>query len=272
MHDSTTWLNEQEKLSCLNACSEMIDTQAHNSDVLLVGGEAYCDHGEKVNAAMAQLYAQIAHKIREGEVRFLYANTNLTYANKTNLLNLFAAFDGIEDSLKFTTSYDLNGRFNSEKKQLFLQNLRFINDEYPKINTVVNTIVTRAVADAVLGKQKYDTHWLMKEFPNTVKYVNLIPYIPIKGDESLDVKFSEMVKVLEIANEKHPGYLKNYAVNLDLNQAKALYEYHADVGFVERTAPTLPCGHNENFKRVNRANECFVCKLMAYCRDNASRL
>ena len=324
--DKTTHLNEAQKLECIKQCSQMIDAKGTNCDILIVGGEVYCDHGQKVNEALAQLYKKVADKIRSGEVRFLYANTNLTYSNRSNLLNLLEAFKGIEDSLKFTTSYDLSGRFNRQTKdemdkvcaplnreQLFFDNLAFINDNYPKVNTVVNTIITRAVADAVMGKratdkiqkdkvanttgavsqesagrsatnvvskkgtdrqdvQKYDPLWLMDKYPNTVAWVNLIPYIPIKGDTSLDVKYSETVKVLEVANKKEPGYFRRYVESLDQNQDKLLYEYHSDEGLVEKTADTKPCGHNENFSLINRADECYLCKLKEYYIDNQERL
>ena len=286
--DKTTHLNEKQKLECIKKCFQMVDEKGTDCDILIVGGEVYCDHGQKVNEALGKLYRKVADKIRSGEVRFLYANTNLTYSDRSNLLNLLEAFEGIEDSLKFTTSYDLDGRFNRQTKdeqakicaplnreQLFFDNLAFINENYPKVNTVVNTIITRAVADAVMGKngaEKYDPLWLMDKYPNTVAWVNLIPYIPIKGDTSLDVKYSETVKVLEVANKKEPGYFRRYVESLDQNQDKLLYEYHSDEGLVEKTADTKPCGHNENFSLINRADECYLCRLKEYYIDNQERL
>ena len=286
-NDKTTWLNEDQKLDAVEKCSQMIDAKQEVCDILLVGGEVYSDQGEKVNEALNRLYVQIADRIKAGKARFLYANTNLTYADRTNLVNLLDAFEGIEDNLRFTTSYDLDGRFNrlnesemktgcakADREGLFLDNLRFINDEYPKIRTVVNTIITGAVADATLrgndGK-KYDPLWFMDEFPNTVHWVNLIPYIPIKGDNSLDVKFSETLMVLETANKKLPGYLRTYIEQLDYNQDKELQEYHSDTGFIERTAPTMPCGHNENFSMVNRSGECYICRLKEFYQANRER-
>lgn len=286
--DKTTWLNEEQKLDSIAKCSKMIDQKEEECDILIVGGEVYADQGEKVNAALNDLYVQIAERIKAEKVRFLYANTNLTYPDRTNLVNLLNAFEGIEDNLRFTTSYDLDGRFNrlnesemktgcakADRKEMFLDNLRFINDEYPKIRTVVNTIITRAVVDATLyakDGEKYDPLWFMDEFSNTVYWVNLIPYIPIKGDTSLDVRFSETVKVLDEANKKSPGYLLNYIQQLDFNQDKELHEYHSDRGYIENTAKTLPCGHNENFSMVNRSGECYICRLKEYYVANQDRL
>lgn len=288
-HDETTWLNEQQMLTCIDECSKMIDDNEEVCDILLVGGEVFGDLGQKVNERLKALYGQIVEKINEGKVRFLYANTNLTYSSRTNLVNLLESFSGLEEKLKFTTSFDLDGRFNRlneqelqatssgiactplNRKEMFLNNIGFINDNFPKINTVVNTIVTKAVFDAVI-KEDYDPFWLMKEYPSTVVYVNLIPYIPIEGDDGLDLKFSETLKVLEKANKEIPGYLLHYVENLDDNQDKQLFEYHKDRGYIERTADTMPCGHNENFKLVNRADECFLCKLKTYCVNNYERL
>jgi hypothetical protein len=289
-HDKTTWLNEEEKLQSIKDCSEMIKEEGGPNDLLLVGGEVFNSHEKSVNDSLKSLYHQIVTYIKKDKVRFLYANTNLTYSDRTNLVNLLDAFEGLEDRLKFTTSYDLDGRFNRlneaemqaleagkqckplNREELFLDNLKFIDENYPKINTVVNTIVTKAVYEAVSKDDDYDLFWLMKKYPNTVVWVNLIPYIPVKGYEGLDVRYSQTLKVLERANELMPGYLLSYTENFDENQDKELYEYHKDGGFVERTAGMLPCGHNENFKLVNRADECFICKLKEYCKDNFDRL
>ena len=274
-NDETTWLCEEDKLKAIAGASEIIAQKATNCSIMIVGGEVYCDQGEKVNAQLKKLYCQIANKVRAGEVEYLYANTNLTYENRENLVNLLDAFEGVEAALMLTTSYDLKGRFNDSTRQMFLDNLAFINDNYPKVHAVINTIVTKAVADAVL-KEGYNTHWFLEKYPNAVAEVNLIPYIPIKGNRSLDVKFSENVKVLEIANKMRPGYIRNYIYALDTNQAKELFEYHSDRGYVDRTAGTNPCGHNENFTLVNGSDdgchECYICKLQEYYRDNQDRL
>lgn len=290
--DKTTFLDEKEQLECIQQCSDMIKKNAKGCDLLLVGGEVYSDQGPKVNTALKKLYEQIAEKVKREEVRFLYANTSLTYKNLDNLKNLLDVFEGIEEHLKFTTSYDLEGRYDTEpasnldnklhngtdcvvdRRKQMLSNLAYIHENYPKINVVVNTIITRAVADAVLTKkreEKYDPLWFMDAYPNTVVWVNLIPYIPIEGYTGLDVRFSETIKVLEAANKKLPGYLESYLMQLDLNQDKTLFEYHSDTGFIERTAPQLDCGHNENFKLVNRADECYICRLKDYFTANRDR-
>ena len=290
--DETTFLNEQEQLECIQQCSDMIEKDAVECNLLLVGGEVYSDQGTKVNNALRKLFQQIADKVKKCEVQFLYANTSLTYKNLDNLKNLLDAFEGIEEHLKFTTSYDLEGRYDTEpasdkevkkrgesgcavdKREQMLDNLAYIHENYPKVNVVVNTIITKAVADAVLrkkGNERYDPLWFMDAYPNTVVWVNLIPYIPIEGYTGLDVRFSETVKVLEAANDKLPGYLEAYLMQLDLDQDKKLYEFHSDSGFVERTAPQLECGHNENFKLVNRADECYICRLKDYFTANRDR-
>jgi hypothetical protein len=283
--DKATWLNEEQKVKSVSLCKDDILSHPEPCDMLIVGGEVFCDQGAKVNEELSKLFEAVADKVHKGEIRFLYANTSLIYDNKVNLVSLFEAFDGIEDSLKFTTSYDLSGRFNRKVESglteddrfgLFYDNLKFIDTNYPRINTVVNTIVTKAVADAVLrpkaGEEPYNTHWFLDEYPNTVVDVNLIPYIPIKGDTSLDIRFSENVKVLEEAEKRYPGYLIDYVQRLDYNQDKLLLEYRSDKGYVERTAGAMPCGHNENFNLVSRADDCYICRLKQYVSDNRDRL
>ena len=293
LDDQTTRLDSEHKVKCLENCRRILDSEGQNCDVLVVGGEAYSDQGEAVNAQLKKVFNKIADKVRKGDIRYFYANTSLTYENKVNLIALFEAFKGIEDHLKFTTSYDLAGRFDRDtnksvansdssgachtenKEALVRKNLEFIYKNYPDVNIVVNTIITNAVYKAIFpkdGSEPYNPFWFMGEYPNTVVWVNLIPYIPIKGDNSLDAKFSETVKVLEKANSIIPGYFKRYVEEFDISQDKRLYEYHSDKGFIENTAPDMPCGHNKNFSLVNRDGGCYICKLKDYYINNRSRL
>ena len=93
-----------------------------------------------------------------------------------------------------------------------------------------------------------------------VKYINYIPYIPVEDDNSMDVTFKDIIKVLAAQEKIEPGYINRYIDDFDLNQNKILYEYHKDKGYVECTAEYAECHHNENFKKV-LGNECYICKL-----------
>ena len=194
--------------------------------------------------------------LKKDKIRYLYINTNLIYKNRNNLDYLLynIVINHLDTRLKFTTSYDIFGRFkNYESEKLFLENLKYIYKYYPKINVVVNAIITKQLVNS-------DFNWDKFQKDYNIKYINFIPYIPINDNRSMDVTFKDIVKVLAREKKKHPGLIKFYINDFDLNQDKILYEYHKDKGFIECTAKYAECGHNENFKKV-LGDECYICKL-----------
>lgn len=252
--DLTTFLNEEEMLRCITETSKMLDTINDGDDVLLVGGEILAPYFSTVNSALHELIDKCVGLVISDEIRYLYINTNLIYLDKTNLTYLLDSFLGIEDRLKFTTSFDIYGRFHSSiEKGIFLDNLAYIRDNYPQINIVVNSIITKQLATS-----SFDFYAFKKEYK--LRHLNFIPYIPVEDDRIMDVEFKDIVKVLARAEHENKGYIKFYIQDLDLNQNKKLYEYHKDEGYVECTSKYAGCGHNENFRKV-LGNECFICKL-----------
>ena len=192
--------------------------------------------------------------LSDNKIRYLYVNTNLIYKDRTNLIYLFEAIKGYEDRLKFTTSYDIYGRFKTDTaKELFLENLSFIKEKYPKINTVVNCIITKQLVESDFNDEEFKEAY-------GVRYVNFIPYVPVPDDRSMDVEFKDIVKVLARTERKNKGYIDFYINDFDFNQNKALYQYHKDTGYEECTSNYAECHHNENFKKVLNG-ECFICKL-----------
>ena len=252
--DLTTFLNEKEMLLCINETNKMRDTINDGDDVLLVGGEILAPYFSSVNSALQNLIDKCVGLVISDEIRYLYINTNLIYLDKINLTYLLDSFLGIEDKLKFTTSFDVYGRFHSSiEKGIFLDNLAYIRDNYPKINIVVNSIITKQLATS-----SFDFYAFKEEYK--LRHINFIPYIPVEDDRIMDVEFKDIVKVLAKAEHENKGYIKFYIQDLDLNQNKKLYEYHKDEGYVECTSKYAGCGHNENFRKV-LGNECFICKL-----------
>ena len=248
-------LNEREMISSIKRAKERISNLPFG-DILLVGGEIFGTKNREVNDAMLDLILFIRDRIREQKIRYLYINTNLLYDYMFLIKNLCESFAGIEDTLKFTTSYDPEGRFaNKEAKLQFDLNLKTITAAYPKINIVVNTILTKKVCNSAFSVKKFCEEY-------KVRLVNLIPYIPIEYGDSLTPTYGEIVSKLLETDREIPGYLEGYIRNFDLDQAKILWEYHKDIDdFVECTAEYLPCGHNKNFTKILKNRECFICKL-----------
>ena len=252
--DLTTFLNEEEMLRCIAETSKMLDTINDGDDVLLVGGEILAPYFSSVDLALHDLIDKCVGLVISDKIRYLYINTNLLYIDRTNLRYLLESFLGIEDRLKFTTSFDIYGRFSSYiERDIFLDNLAYIRDKYPEINVVVNSIITKQLATSSFDFAAFKEEYKMR-------HINFIPYIPVEDDRTMDIEFKDIVKVLARAEHIKKGYIDFYINDLDLNQNKKLYEYHKDAGYIECTSKYASCGHNENFKKVS-GDECFICKL-----------
>ena len=265
--DKTAFLNHIEMIAAIRATEEKILNEVNDGDdVLLVGGEILNSYNELSDYELHRLLNLCASLIKKDRIRYLYINTNLIYGNRKNLTYLLDLFNGIEDRLKFTTSYDVYGRFNhvlnttidSLASKIWFNNMLYIKDNYPKINVVVNVIITKQLVEKV--PKNWAINWDALQSTLGIKYINFIPYIPVEDDRSMDVTFKDIVKVLAAEEKRNPGYINKYIDDFDLNQDKILYEYHKDKGYVECTAKYSDCHHNENFKKV-LGNECYICKL-----------
>lgn len=267
MHDISTILTTEEMVASIFQVYHKIKYKINDGDdVLLVGGEILNSYSQATDEAIKMLIDTCVSLVKQNKIRYLYINTNLIYENRTNLDYLLKSFNGIEDRLKFTTSYDVYGRFNhsldkeeSPALKIWFNNILYIKNNYPKTNIVVNVIITKQLVE----KAKVDdwvTDWNMFQTNLGIKYINFIPYIPVEDDHSMDVTFKDIVKVLAAEEKRNPGYINFYINDFDNNQDKILYEYHKDKGYVECTAKYSKCHHNENFKKV-LGDECYICKL-----------
>ena len=249
-------LNDEEMISSISKAKQRIANLPFG-DVLLVGGEIFGLKSREVSEAMVDLIVFIRDRIKSNKIRYLYINTNLLYDSLFLIKVLCSEFKGMEESLKFTTSYDLKGRFESKiyMKMLFESNLKTITETYPEINIVVNTILTKDVCNSDFSVKKFCEEY-------KVKSVNLIPYIPIYYGDPLTPTYGEIISKLLETDREIPGYFEAYVKNFDLDQTKILWEYHKDIDdFVECTAEYLPCGHNKNFTKILKNGECFICRL-----------
>lgn len=253
-YDTDTHLSPEEMKQSIAAVKEKLDTINTGDDVLLVGGEILANYDAGVSKELQSLLLNCVNRIKMQQIRYLYINTNLIYKDRTNLIYLLDAITGYEDHLKFTTSFDVYGRFKTDaSKQLYLDNLRFISECYPRVNIVVNAIITKQLVES-----DFDFDAFQKEYG--IKYINFIPYIPVKDDRSMDTDFKGIVKILARCEKKMPGFLKFYIDDFDLNQNKILYEYKKNQGYVTCTSNLSECHHNQNFKKV-LGGECYICKL-----------
>lgn len=251
-------LSDQEKLESMYAVKCFLEYDQRyikNSHVLLVGGELF--DSPSIFSKLKQFLAYIINKQLDQIIDLLYINTNLIYKNIDCLFWFLSEIEKNQlfDRLKFTTSYDIAGRFANDKvRQLMLSNLDLLSQEFPQIKIVVNSMLSRQLCEAILSDE-YDLHSFMRRHHCAV---NLTPYIIY--DQSLaptrDLVFKALLKV----QQQDPEYIDAYVKNFDLLQKKELYQYkNGQLNYV--SCPSNPCGHSENFTRYSNQGTCFVCDL-----------
>lgn len=225
------------------------------SHILVCGGEIFDKPSDFCNLSI--FFDNIIDFMNQGVIDLLYINTNLIYKDLKGLqylLNLINK-NNLFDRLKFTTSYDLEGRFKTkEVEELMLSNLSWINNNYSECKIVTNVILTDPVCDAVLSNT-----FNSNDFMNKYKcWINFIPYIVL--DSKLMAPRDKIFKALKQINQLCPGYLEKYIPNMSITQEKLLYMYKNDQ-FVFCSCKVDKCGHSINFKKYSNKGTCFCCDL-----------
>ena len=276
-------LTPSEQVESINKCKDFLNSDKFEkgNHILLVGGEIFDVKDQDVKKALIDLIKFVKNKMCVNDIDLLYINTNLLYEDITLLdwfLMLFQANDLIE-RIKFTTSYDMVGRFTSkEREMLFYKNLKYLTDTYENIRIVVNTVLTREAcrrlcedrfgADYLLEylKKQDKEKCTIKDWMDYFKVsINTIPYIKLKYDEAPEIPTrTEVFETLLHINTIEPGYLKQYAENIALKQEKLLYEYNKKSKSFEFCSSKLSeCGHSVNFKlSFKDSDKCYPCEIM----------
>lgn len=226
-----------------------------NSHVLICGGEIF-DNIKNLNI-LIDFFKKIIDLMNNNIIDLLYINTNLIYENTTILFKFLDLIknNNLFNRLKFTTSFDLCGRFKNQKsKELMLYNLKNVKDRYADINIVTNIILTKIVCEAIINN-----NFSIKEFSEKYKcYINLLPYIIYNTE--LTASRSLIFKALKKVSEEIPDYLPYYIQNISIDQQKKLYVYRNNQ-FQYASCKMSQCGHSINFKRYSSNNTCFCCDL-----------
>lgn len=249
--------NHDERKIILNEVINFINSDKFikNSHILICGGEIF----DKPNDydILIPFFKKICDLMTNNIIDLLYINTNLIYRDLkplTDFLNLIKEYK-LFNRLKFTSSYDLEGRFrNKDDENIMLNNLLFVKKTFPDCNIVVNTILTKKVCNDILNDS-----YNIQNFMNTYQcWVNLIPYIIY--DENLSASRNDIFKALKTINNQSPGYLQKYIPNMSIEQEKWLYLYK-DNKFQFCSCKISDCGHAINFKRYSDKGTCFCCDL-----------
>ena len=239
-----------EVLSFING-----DKFIKGSHILIVGGEIFDKPSDF--EILDNFFCNILELMVNGTIDLLYINTNLIYKDLGGVDSLLRRIKQLNlfDRLRFTTSYDLQGRFRTEDdRHLMLSNLKLLSGIYKDLQVVTNTILTKPTCQEII-----DGKFSIKEFMETYRcWINLIPYIVLDND--LTASRSELFKALKCVDDENNGYLNRYITNLDLSQDKLLYMYKNNE-FQFCSCENSDCGHSVNFKRYSDNNTCFICDL-----------
>lgn len=280
-------LTPEEQVESLVKCKEFLDTQfVKGNHILLVGGEIFDTKVDIVKKGLIDLIKYVKNMMCNDEIDLFYVNTNLLYTD-IDLLDWFLDLyqtNGLLGRIKFTTSYDMVGRFTSkEREMLFYRNLKCLTDRYADLHVVVNTVLTNEAckriqndmfgADYSLGylKEQGKDRWTIKDWMDYFRVdINTIPYIRLPYDKAPEMPTKGIVfDTLLHIDKLIPGYLKSYADNIALPQIKNLYEYSkSEKSYKYCSSKLVDCGHSENFKlSFADSDECFPCaiqKLVKY--------
>lgn len=226
------------------------------SHVMLVGGEIF--DSPTIFSDFNHLITIIVNMMIDKKIDLLYINTNLIYKKLDSVLFLLDTIrsNKLFDRLKFTTSYDVEGRFTEKTEQLMLHNLELIKKLYPECNIVVNSMLANKLCDMILNGE-----FSVKNFCDKFKVkINLIPYIIL--DDQLTADRNKIFRTLRYVDSELSGYVKAYIDNFDLPQDKILHCYNPDTDSYEYcSSDKSSCGHSVNFKNYSHHNTCFICDL-----------
>lgn len=264
--DNPRIFNRRERRLAIDAVANFIESDKfiNGSHVLICGGEIF---DSTQNETMFYYFFQkMVRYMKEGVVDLLYINTNLIYENMNPISTLLCPMkdNNLLERIKFTTSYDIEGRFRDKYAfPIFLRtdieqfkfNLKLIKNQFPTMPIVTNTILTKPACQAII-----DGSFSVKDFMEEYQcWVNLIPYI-VK-DDKLMASRGEIFKALKIVDEENPGYLDKYIPNMCIEQEKKLYVYRDGEYHYSSCKMSPECGHSVNFKRYSDTGSCFCCDL-----------
>lgn len=256
------FLTDYQKSESIIKAKEFLESEKFEkgSHVLLVGGELFDNKFTIITETVFfNFLYYVIDKMVSKEIDLLYVNTNLIYQNTDYLvhfLNLIKE-NNLFERLKFTTSYDVYGRFKTEEdRKLVEKNLIKLKELFPDIKIVVNMIMTKQFCEAIL-EDKLNVKEFKKEFGVEV---NTIPYIILK--ENMAATRDMIYKTLVKLDEQMPGYLRAYIDNVAIDQEKLLFEYDGNE-YKFMTAQNTSCGHNENFHLyTTNKDRCFICDMI----------
>lgn len=255
-----SFLTDCEKKESIKQVISFIDSGGVNigDSILLCGGEIFdTKFGEETKKYWDVLINKIVNLLSKGIIKEVFVNTNLIYNPNILLYDFLDKFKDIEyNSLNFTTSYDLIGRFkNTGDKLLFEKNISLLHQKYRGLKIVINMVMTKQLCNLIL-----DGDISILDLQNKFgAYINLIPYIILV--DSLAPSRNLVLETLSYVDKEIPGYLPLYARRF-INDPKRVLLKFFNNGLKEVTTDVNGCGHSINFSKYNSDGSCYICDLI----------
>lgn len=257
-------LSIEEKQQSMFLVENKIKTINCKSNLLFVGGELFDDIALRND--LVDLFKFASKLLVQEKVGYVYFNTNLLYEDLSVLESVISIFNDLNllDKIKFTTSYDECGRFETaSRKMLFERNLVKIQNEFPNLKIVVNAILTRQMCEALLSEDCY-----LHRLASKCSFINLLPYVVC--DKMLMPMKTQVFKSLISMDCNFPGYLEKYIKNMNLVQDRKIFKFkNGNLEFVSEE--NAECGHCLNFKKYSKDGSCFICDLNAVFGEDGLR-
>lgn len=248
-------LSLKQKEQSLQCVIDYINSNLYikGSHVLIVGGELFDNNN--CEPILKNFWSKIKILLCANVIDLLYINTNLIYKDTRCLITFLDTFEDVFHRIKFTTSYDLEGRFKcQEDRDLMLTNMDYVVSR--GFNVVCNTILTKKVCNSILDNT-FDVAKFQKQH---CCWVNLLPYIVYNKNLCCDQ--SHIFKALRCVQKQDSTYLSKYIPNINIIQPRVLNYYDKEKNtFIYCSCERATCGHSINFKKYSNNNTCFICDI-----------
>jgi hypothetical protein len=184
-----------------------LNERSENFKIHIMGGELFQDH--LINNSYLETYQEFIDTIlkktdKEKNVIFNFV-TNLVFNNVDPVKNFLK-----KNNLKFSISYDSNGRFTKDQFQIFKNNVEVFKEYISMVSLV---LTKQNIKNLISGDQYYD--YLYENF--VCHWDSFLPSVEIS--EKLMPKESELLSFYKLLIDKYPNTLNaEYFLNKKSNR------------------------------------------------------
>jgi hypothetical protein len=223
-----------------------------NVDILAVGGELFDSVENELD--FDRFFDSFTTYLTKNPLNRVFYMSNLLYKDLELIASLYnkGILTHTLDRIKLSSSYDIEGRFHTEKdKKLWIKNFRILTYSFKDFPLAVNVILTKQAIEYGVVKV-YDELTLYG-----AEWVNFLPGVQLPA--SMIASRDSIRKSLLELEDYRPGYLARYLEqHLSTQRKIVLTPNDEGSSFIDVTASTAPCEHSINF---TDDEGCFICWL-----------